>query len=269
MKYTIEGFSQKRMVEFGMDCVDAVFLRWFLDFVSTGQMRSVIVEGKTYYWLMYRYVIEELPLMRISSSESLGERLQRLCGNPKVRKGRTAVVRQPVLEHHLVKNAAGTYSYFRMIPGVMASLISDTEATRAKPQAGSGQTPDGDRAKTRNKDSSSSDSSSRINQERSDRGNTAHRLPSSIDPEEEAKKETSKAERDSQPGPLRCKRWRVPRRLPPSRAARMALHVNSSGNVRNAGKIILLVEEGVEHWRAENSYDESPHRCRLGKQAAA
>ena len=269
MKYTIEGFSQKRMVEFGMDCVDAVFLRWFLDFVSTGQMRSVIVEGKTYYWLMYRYVIEELPLMRISSSESLGERLRRLCGNPKVRKGRTAVVRQPVLEHHLVKNAAGTYSYFRMIPGVMASLISDTEATRAKPQAGSGQTPDGDRAKTRNKDSSSSDSSSRINQERSDRGNTAHRLPSSIDPEEEAKKETSKAERDSQ---LRASSLQaLESSAPPAAESR-----RSDGAARQfqrecekCGEIILLVEEGVEHWRAENSYDESPHRCRLGKQAAA
>ncbi len=62
MKYTIEGFSQEKLVELNLDLTDAVILRWFVDLKDSGKMYSEIKENDKYYWLKYDAVIEDLPI---------------------------------------------------------------------------------------------------------------------------------------------------------------------------------------------------------------
>jgi DNA-binding Lrp family transcriptional regulator len=65
MKYNIEGFSQKRLIELGLDCIDAHLLRWFIDFQNTEKMKTIIHEEKTWYWVSYSGVLKDLPILNI------------------------------------------------------------------------------------------------------------------------------------------------------------------------------------------------------------
>lgn len=97
MKYTIEGFSQLKLVELKMDLIDAVILRWFIDFKDTGKMYSEIIENDKYYWIKYDQVIEDLPIISLVKT-SLGKRVRRLA-------------EIGVLKHH-TKKQNGTFSMY-------------------------------------------------------------------------------------------------------------------------------------------------------------
>lgn len=97
MKYTIEGFSQPKLVELKMDLIDAVILRWFIDFKDTGKMYSEIIENDKYYWIKYDQVIEDLPIISLVKT-SLGKRVRRLA-------------EIGVLKHH-TKKQNGTFSLY-------------------------------------------------------------------------------------------------------------------------------------------------------------
>lgn len=65
MKYTIEGFSQERLIELGLDAIDAHILRWFIDFRDTQKMKTVISNKKVWYWVNYSGIINDLPILNI------------------------------------------------------------------------------------------------------------------------------------------------------------------------------------------------------------
>ncbi|NMB96250.1 MAG: hypothetical protein GYA02_06525 [Clostridiaceae bacterium] len=65
MKYTIEGFSQERLIELGLDAIDAHILRWFIDFRDTQKMKTVISNKKVWYWVNYSGIINDLPILKI------------------------------------------------------------------------------------------------------------------------------------------------------------------------------------------------------------
>lgn len=97
MKYTIEGFSQKKLIEFGMDAQDALILRYFIDFVKSNKMISEVVDGKTYYWIRYDNVISNLPILNMKKGA-----VQR----------RFYKMRNAGLLIHYIKKSGGTFSYF-------------------------------------------------------------------------------------------------------------------------------------------------------------
>jgi hypothetical protein len=65
MKFTIEGFSQERLIELGLDAIDAHILRWFIDFRDTQKMKTVISNKKVWYWVNYSGIINDLPILNI------------------------------------------------------------------------------------------------------------------------------------------------------------------------------------------------------------
>jgi hypothetical protein len=75
MKYTIEGFSQAKIVELKLDNTDALILRWFVDFLP--KMTTVTHEGKNYQWVKYQAVIDDLPCIRISNREVIARRFNK------------------------------------------------------------------------------------------------------------------------------------------------------------------------------------------------
>lgn len=82
MKYTIEGFSQRAVIEFkndtqSLDCTDLVILRWFIDFKDSGAMSTYEHEGNTYYWVNYDKLISDLPIISMSK-RSIYSRMMKL-----------------------------------------------------------------------------------------------------------------------------------------------------------------------------------------------
>ena len=118
MKYTIEGFSQKKLIELGLDCTDAVMIRYILDFYNSDKMCKVVVDGVEYFWLKYAYVIEQIPIIGIKSKDGLYRRMKKYakCG---------------LLIHH-THRVGGTYSCYRFNGPVLYQLGSNSDTSDEK-----------------------------------------------------------------------------------------------------------------------------------------
>lgn len=114
MKYTIEGFSQEKLVELGFDAVDTVILRWFVDFMQTDRMvaKEQPEDKQTYFWVKYQGVINDLPYLGIENPESMARRFKKLC-------------EAGVLIPWLSKQATGTFTLFRLNGKVFCGLLTD------------------------------------------------------------------------------------------------------------------------------------------------
>lgn len=98
MKFTINGFSQKMLLELGLDSVDSLLLRYFIDFRDSGSMAMEIIDDKPYYWLKYSTLAKELPIIGIKSNDTLRRRLKKL-------------EKAKVLEHYH-KKENGSFSFY-------------------------------------------------------------------------------------------------------------------------------------------------------------
>ncbi|MEG0671921.1 hypothetical protein [Clostridium sp.] len=97
MKYTIMGFGQEKLVQLGLDTLDATILRYFIDFKESKGMKVKIVDGQDYYWIRYDGVLRELPILNMKKC-TVQSRFFKL---------RDA----GVLTHQVIREG-GTYSYF-------------------------------------------------------------------------------------------------------------------------------------------------------------
>ncbi|MEG0309199.1 MAG: conserved phage C-terminal domain-containing protein [Clostridium sp.] len=97
MKYTIMGFRQEKLVQLGLDTLDATILRYFIDFKESKGMKVKIVDGQVYYWVRYDGVLRELPILNMKKC-TVQSRFFKL---------RDA----GVLTHQVIREG-GTYSYF-------------------------------------------------------------------------------------------------------------------------------------------------------------
>jgi hypothetical protein len=111
LKYTIEGFSQVKLIEYDLDVVDALMLRYFIDFKDSGKMTSKYVNEKLFYWVSYDGVIQELPILSLNKPDSVYRRLKKM-------------VSSKILETITIKQG-GTYSYYRTGVNYL-SLLSDS-----------------------------------------------------------------------------------------------------------------------------------------------
>ncbi|MGE4465700.1 hypothetical protein, partial [Sphaerochaeta sp.] len=112
MKYTIFGFSQKRLLELGLGVDDALVLDWFVTFQGSGRMRSMIVDGQAWYWVNYSGVLEDIPIAA-GSEKTIARRFLKL-------------KESGVLEHLTVRQG-GTFSCFRLNENIYTSLISEVQ----------------------------------------------------------------------------------------------------------------------------------------------
>ena len=78
MKYTVEGFSQKSLIDYGLDEKDALILRYFIDFKDSGKMKMKIINKVPYYWLKGSALLEQLPILRINNVDVLRRRLKKM-----------------------------------------------------------------------------------------------------------------------------------------------------------------------------------------------
>jgi len=117
MKYTIFGFSQKKLIQLKLDLKDACIIRYMVDFYSSSKMIKITEEGKEYFWINYQYLIDNIPIIEIKNKESLGRRLKN-------------IEESGLLEKKTIKNSKGTFSFFRFIEDVLLSLLEDIHPTQ-------------------------------------------------------------------------------------------------------------------------------------------
>lgn len=97
MKYTIEGFSQEKAVKYGLDVEDLLILRWLVDF--SPKMSKAIIEDKEYFWVNYKGLLEDMPILKFKSKDRLYRKLKNM-------------VDKNILMHKNIKNNEGNFSYY-------------------------------------------------------------------------------------------------------------------------------------------------------------
>lgn len=133
MKNNICGFSQRKAVELGLRSDDLIFLRWFVDFSHSPKMKKRMICGNTFFWVDYRAVLKDLPILKVSKGQ-----LRRRILN--------SLVRSNVLTHKQVRESGphgGTFSYFGF--GKAYETLIEDDADKA-PQAENRSTPCGKNA---------------------------------------------------------------------------------------------------------------------------
>jgi len=110
MKFTILGLNQQGLIALDLDLVDTHIVRYMIDFHSTGKMKKCEIEGKSFFWVHYQSVIDELPILYMKK-QAVKRRLDKIgnCG---------------LVEKHVDKTGQGTYTYFRFIESVLTRLLS-------------------------------------------------------------------------------------------------------------------------------------------------
>lgn len=111
MKFTINGFNQEKLIKYGLDAVDALILRYFIDFKDSGDMVIEIINNKPYYWVRYSYLISTIPIINLKSKDALRRRLKKL-------------EKCKVLIHYH-KNQGGSYSYYGIGPNYKYLIKND------------------------------------------------------------------------------------------------------------------------------------------------
>ena len=136
MKYTIFGFSQKRLLELNLGTEDALVLDWFVTFQGSGRMRVMVVDGLPWYWVNYNGVLKDIPIAG-GSEKTISRRFSKLEASG-------------VLEHITIREG-GTFSCYRLNEKVYTTLVSDALDTTEKPWTNLSEGMNGETSQTEDK----------------------------------------------------------------------------------------------------------------------
>jgi hypothetical protein len=119
VKYTILCFNQEKALELGFDVEDLLIIRWFVDFYSSSKMIKMNVGDKTYAWVNYSRVIEDIPILNMKK-DTLSRRMKKICETG-------------IMEHETLKQG-GTFSLYKLTDKYDQLISTDkkTEGTDKK-----------------------------------------------------------------------------------------------------------------------------------------
>jgi hypothetical protein len=123
VKFTINGFSQEKLLEYGLDAQDALLLRWLVDFSSSPKIRTVQQEGFTYYWIKYDAVLEDLPILTIKTAKGIGKKF-------------LIFAEKGILVKHTERTVSGSYSCFRFTDVIDEFMRSTSKVKSHCPEKG-------------------------------------------------------------------------------------------------------------------------------------
>ncbi len=99
MKYTIEGYSQEKAIELGLNLEDLIVLRWIQDFYPL--MAKKIIDGEEFTWINYSKFLEDLPILSFKNKHSLMRKLEKL-------------KKMGLLKRECIRDKNGVYSYIML-----------------------------------------------------------------------------------------------------------------------------------------------------------
>jgi len=66
MKYTISGLQQYMLIDLGLDCIDALIIRYVYDFYTIGKMTlRTDRHGNKFFWMSYQKLLDDLPILNM------------------------------------------------------------------------------------------------------------------------------------------------------------------------------------------------------------
>lgn len=98
MRYTILGFTQTTLTKYNLNLTHALILRYIIDLIQNPRIVTKEENGKKYYWIKYKELIEDLPILNIKKN-MLYKRLKEL-------------VKKEILDHCPTKDSTGTFSFY-------------------------------------------------------------------------------------------------------------------------------------------------------------
>lgn len=116
MQFTVYGYNQIKLVELGLDTTDIVLLRYVEKFINSGNMVEKNFKGEIYYWLNYKNIVEDLPILNLKK-DAIYRRLRYMTS-------------LNLLNHITVKDK-GIYSYYKL-GTEYKNLVSKAAAKRGK-----------------------------------------------------------------------------------------------------------------------------------------
>lgn len=122
MKFTVMGCNQRRAVQLGLDFKDLAIIEWMQSFWP--KMKKRIIEEKEYAWVNYRSLIQDYPLMEITSTRGLYKRMK-------------ALQDIGLLDHRGIKDKTGSFSYYRITEKIL-ELIDDEYSRGGVPESSDG-----------------------------------------------------------------------------------------------------------------------------------
>lgn len=66
MEYKVLEYSQQKAVILGLDINDLLILDCLQDVIKQKALPEKEINGNVYYWLNYNYILDELPILRIT-----------------------------------------------------------------------------------------------------------------------------------------------------------------------------------------------------------
>lgn len=128
MQFSFLGFSVEKAMDLKLDMKDMAILRYFVDFRETGRMKAEIIDGKSYYWVNYNSLAEEMPYLELGKKAIMTRMLK---------------LRDLGILIHYTKKEGGTFSFFTIGPKYI-ELISTNKNEKSQennegiPQKGQG-----------------------------------------------------------------------------------------------------------------------------------
>ena len=129
MRYTICLFQQDELVALGLDSSDAVMLRWVVDFFATDKMAVKIHEDRIFFWVNYKTVIEELPILGITNKEIIARRFDKWEKVGLVKKLLVKGVDE-YSSNGRKGTRSGTFTYFSFDSDILSVLLGDRLKSR-------------------------------------------------------------------------------------------------------------------------------------------
>jgi hypothetical protein len=71
MKSTINGFSQKALIDRGLNAHDALLLDWIYQAIDSNEFKSVNRNGFDFYFISYERVLDALPILKINTKKGI------------------------------------------------------------------------------------------------------------------------------------------------------------------------------------------------------
>lgn len=142
MRYSIFEYSQEKLVSLGLDVTDALLLNWFANFFCGKMEKQMFKDGggktKIYGWIKISKVIEDLPVIGITSEKGIRKRFD-------------TFVEKGILDKKTLFTHNGKKSYYRTT-AIYESLINTTAIQ--KNQEKENADPEHTRAETRGESAS-------------------------------------------------------------------------------------------------------------------
>jgi hypothetical protein len=135
MQYTFMGYQQEELIKLGLDHIDAILLRYINDFYNTRKMYHKVIDNRIWFWFKYGSVLEELPLLKITTVSCIKQRVAKWIKTELLLKMEARGVDEYIYNGRVFRRN-GTYIYLSFNSEKLAILVGGGGIQKTPPAYG-------------------------------------------------------------------------------------------------------------------------------------